>query len=133
MIQAEALAQADRIILTTSERRFVCAVARDETGVWVSCRGHTAYFEIERKGPDEIAPQTENTLRAPMTGRLISVRAQLGQTVQEGDVIAILEAMKMEFRIEAPYATLIEEIHCHEGDWVDLGQVLITLADPGDS
>jgi biotin carboxyl carrier protein len=132
VIQAEALVQADRIVLTTSGRRFVCAVARDEAGVWVSCQGQAADFEIERQGPDEIALQTENTLRAPMTGRLISVRAQPGQTVQEGDVIAILEAMKMEFRIEAPYATRIEEVHCREGDLVDLGQVLITLASQED-
>ncbi|MBI1743410.1 biotin attachment protein [Candidatus Acetothermia bacterium] len=130
-IQADASLQADQAFLTTQQGRFVCAVAQDANGIWVGCQGHVEYFEIERKVVHKkTEAKADNELRAPMTGRVISVRVQPGQTVQAGDVVAILEAMKMEFRIEAPYAAQIEKVTCRQGDLVDLGQVLVTLGAP---
>jgi len=127
-VQAEAIFQEDQIVLTTPQGRFVCEVARDADGVWVGCHGHVEHFEIERKGVHkENEAKADNELRAPMTGRVVSVRAQPGQAVHSGEVLAILEAMKMEFRIEAPYAAHIEKVTCCQGDLVDLGQVLVTL------
>jgi acetyl/propionyl-CoA carboxylase alpha subunit len=125
---ANALMQDAHIVLTTAEGRFACTVARDEHGVWISCQGHAEYFEIERKSAKEaLQPASESELRAPMTGRVVSVRVQPGQTIQAGDIVVILEAMKMEFRIEAPYASSVREVNCKPGDLVDLGQVLVTI------
>lgn len=127
-VQADVTLQEDQIMLATSQGRFVCTVARDANGIWVGCQGHVEYFEIEHKRVHKgNEAKADNELRAPMTGRVVSVRAQPGQAVHSGEVLAILEAMKMEFRIEAPYAARVEKVNCREGDLVDLGQVLATL------
>ena len=130
-VQADAILQEDQIVLTTPQGHFVCAVARDVNGIWVNCQGHIEYYEIEHKGVHrESEAKADHEMRAPMTGRVVSVRVQQGQSVQAGEVVAILEAMKMEFRIEAPYAAQIEKVTCCQGDLVELGQVLVTLAAP---
>ncbi len=120
--------EAGQLILKTPERQYVCWVARDEKGVWVGLDGFSEYFEIERKGSkEESATIASNELRAPMTGRVVAVRVQSGQAVQAGEIVAILEAMKMEFRIEAPFASSVTHVHCKQGDLVDLGQTLVVL------
>jgi acetyl/propionyl-CoA carboxylase alpha subunit len=124
---AEVLFESDEVILKTPQGQFVCTVARDEKGVWVSCQGFSEYFEIERKGVEEHKPSADNELRAPMTGRVVAVPAQTGQSVQAGELVVVLEAMKMEFRIEAPFGSHVTQVLCKPGDLVDLGQTLIVL------
>src|SRR5574337_259131 len=73
-VQTEAIFQEGQIVLTTPQGRFVCEVARDANGIWVSCQGHVEHFEIERKGVHkETGVKADNELRAPMTGRVVSV------------------------------------------------------------
>jgi biotin carboxyl carrier protein len=103
------------------------AVVRAGEGVWVSWRGRARYLGPER-GSTAGSPSTEREVRAPMTGRVIRVTAKPGAAVRGNDVLVILEAMKMEYRLVSPRDGTVESIGCKEGDRVDLGQVLVTLA-----
>ncbi len=65
---------------------------------------------------------------APLAGTIWKVEVRQGQTVQEGDVLVILEAMKMETQIVAEKAGIIASISVKEGDTVQVGDNLVSLA-----
>jgi len=65
---------------------------------------------------------------APLAGNIFKVMVQPGQQVNEGDVIIILEAMKMETEISAPKAGTVGTVNIKEGDSVAVGDILLTLA-----
>ena len=64
-------------------------------------------------------------LRSPVSGIVVKVAAQVGQTLQTGDVLLVLEAMKMETNITAPRPGKIGAIPVHEGDSVQSGEVVM--------
>ena len=66
-------------------------------------------------------------VESPMPGTILDVKTSVGASVNEGDVLCILEAMKMENDIVAPSAGTIASINVNKGDSVEAGQVLITL------
>ncbi|PWQ96494.1 sodium-extruding oxaloacetate decarboxylase subunit alpha [Leucothrix pacifica] len=65
---------------------------------------------------------------APMAGNVFKVQVQPGEMVEEGDVMIILEAMKMEITVVAPKSATVVEVTVSEGDAVSLGDTLVTLA-----
>ena len=65
---------------------------------------------------------------APLAGNIWKVNAVPGQTVQEGDVLFILEAMKMETEIRTSKAGTVTAVLAREGDSVSVGDTLLTLA-----
>ena len=64
-----------------------------------------------------------------MTGKIVSVEVAEGASVADGQLVVVMEAMKMEYRLSAPHAGVIESIHCQPGELVDLGTTLVTLAE----
>ena len=66
-------------------------------------------------------------VNAPMPGKILNVKLQAGAVVKKGDVILILEAMKMENEIVAPEDGTIASINVATGDSVEAGAVLATL------
>ena len=63
--------------------------------------------------------------RSPVSGVVVRVPAQPGQNIQSGDVLLVLEAMKMETNITAPVAGRIKTVTANAGDSVQAGQVLV--------
>lgn len=64
---------------------------------------------------------------APMPGKILNVKAGVGTAVKKGDVILILEAMKMENDVVAPEDGTVASINVSAGDAVEAGDVLATL------
>lgn len=64
---------------------------------------------------------------APMPGKILGVKTSVGQSVKKGEVLVILEAMKMENEIVAPSDGTIASIHVSNGDSVETGKTLVTL------
>ena len=65
---------------------------------------------------------------APLAGNIFKVNVKPGDQVAEGDVIIILEAMKMETEVSAPSAGTVGAVEVKEGDTVAVGDTLLTLA-----
>jgi methylmalonyl-CoA carboxyltransferase small subunit len=63
--------------------------------------------------------------RSPISGLVVRVQAQVGQAIQQGDSLLVLEAMKMETNITAPGPGKVAKINVNQGDAVQSGQVLI--------
>jgi acetyl-CoA carboxylase biotin carboxyl carrier protein len=66
-------------------------------------------------------------IKAHITGTVWKIEVAAGDAVDEDDVLIILESMKMEMPIEAPFDGTITEILCAEGDAVQEGQVLARI------
>ncbi|MDO4296544.1 MAG: acetyl-CoA carboxylase biotin carboxyl carrier protein subunit, partial [bacterium] len=64
---------------------------------------------------------------APMPGKILSVKANPGQAVKKGEVLLILEAMKMENEIVAPQDGTVASINVSAGDSVEAGATIATL------
>jgi biotin carboxyl carrier protein len=69
----------------------------------------------------------DKVCRSPIAGTVARVAAQAGQSIQPGDVLLVLEAMKMETSITAPLAGKIRGVTVNVGDSVRSGQVLVEL------
>ena len=77
--------------------------------------------------PADIYAAGSVSVSAPMPGKVVAVKAAVGQAVKKGDVILVLEAMKMENDIVAPQDGTIASINASTGDSVESGAVLATL------
>lgn len=75
----------------------------------------------------ETAVVEEGAVLAPMAGKVVSVRVKKGDDVKAGDVVCILEAMKMENEITATKTGKVQEIGVSEGTPVNEGDVLIVI------
>lgn len=69
----------------------------------------------------------EVPVSAPLAGTIYKIQVQPGQQVAAGEVVVILEAMKMETEVRAPSAGTVQGVHVKEGDSVQVGDVLLTL------
>jgi len=99
--------------------------------------GHAHFHAIESSAvrtpvaaaaapPADTTPVVEGKVcRSPVSGIVASVKTQAGQTLQVGDVLLVLEAMKMETQVSAPVAGKVAEIKVKAGDSVQAGQVLV--------
>ena len=68
------------------------------------------------------------TITAPMPGTILKVNVQNGATVKKGDVLMVLEAMKMENEIMAPADGTVASVNVAQGASVEAGAVLCTMA-----
>jgi glutaconyl-CoA decarboxylase len=66
-------------------------------------------------------------IEAPMPGKVLDVKVAAGASVKSGDLVLLLEAMKMENEIFAPSAGTVKDIRVKSGDSVNTGDVLIVL------
>jgi methylmalonyl-CoA carboxyltransferase small subunit len=66
-----------------------------------------------------------NVGESPMAGVVVKINAQLGQQIQENDLLMVLEAMKMETNITAPVSGKIKAINVNPGDAVTVDQVVV--------
>ncbi len=66
-------------------------------------------------------------ITAPMGGKVIDVKVNPGDTVNEGDEVVIIEAMKMELPIVANGSGTVKEVKCKKGDTVEAEAVIVVL------
>jgi propionyl-CoA carboxylase alpha chain len=87
--------------------------------------------ELESIMPEKKKDSASAAIKAPLTGEIIEVRAEEGKEVKEGDVLAILTAMKMENVITAKGNAKVSKVHVGAGDQVTSGQVIIEFEEDG--
>ncbi len=76
----------------------------------------------------ENTASSEKAVEAPMAGNILKITVNPGQIIQEGDVVVIMEAMKMETEVRARFGGILGNILVKEGDTVAVGDALLTLA-----
>jgi acetyl-CoA carboxylase biotin carboxyl carrier protein len=68
-----------------------------------------------------------SNVTAPMGGKIIDVKVNVGDTVNDGDEVVILEAMKMELPVVAEASGTVKEVKCKKGDAVEADAVLVVI------
>ena len=77
--------------------------------------------------PAAAAPAGAEAVKAPMPGTILDVKVSNGQAVKKGDVLCVLEAMKMENEIMAPRDGSVASVNVNKGATVNTGDVLLSL------
>ena len=77
--------------------------------------------------PAAAAPVAGEAVTAPMPGNILKVNVTAGQAVKEGDLLIVLEAMKMENEIFAPKAGTVAQVLVQKGSTVDTGATMVVL------
>ena len=126
---------AETVLLVADGRPCVVTVERDgrATRVWVD--GAPVEVEVkteadlllERFGLDAGDASADREVTAPMPGLVLRVLVEPGQTVEAGQGVAVLEAMKMENELTAPAAGTVAAVHASAGDAVAKGDLLIEI------
>ena len=80
-----------------------------------------------KAAPAASGSQGSVKVEAPMPGNILDVKVSVGAAVTSGQVLCILEAMKMENEIVSPQDGTVASISVNKGDSVEAGQVIITL------
>ncbi|HEX9690432.1 MAG TPA: biotin carboxylase N-terminal domain-containing protein [Thermoanaerobaculia bacterium] len=110
---------------------FLMRVARQGDRAFVWCAGKV--FEVRRaaarapRARSAAAGESHAGLVAPMPGRVRKTLVRRGEEVAKGQVVLVLEAMKMEHAIRAPQDGIVTRLELHEGDLVEAGAVLAEI------
>lgn len=106
-----------------------------EGTVWnATVNGQT--FEIEMPDVESVAKprrsggrkkKKSGTVSANIPGKVVTVEVTEGQRVEEGQVILILEAMKMQNEIQAPVSGTVTTVHCSEGEAIEANVPLVVI------
>ena len=117
-------AAALRVTLDGISRRYAVHVTDDV--IRVARDGHHLSAHTHRPGRGATGAPT-GALTAPMPGTVLLVHVADGDTVKEGDVLLVLESMKMELSITAPRDGIVSDLALRVGDRVTLGQPLLVV------
>lgn len=82
---------------------------------------------LKKMGFENKTKVAKNEIHAPMPGLVLNVLVEKGHKINKGDVILVLEAMKMENNLKAEFEGVVKQVHCKKGDTVNKSQLLITF------
>ena len=118
-------APGELLVVDGDRRTRVYATVSGQT-VWVFHEG--VVYEIGTDAPARTRGAAHGSLTAPMPATVLHVKVNVGDTVAHGDVLIILEAMKMELPVRAPGDGRVTAIHCRPGELVQPDTSLIDIA-----
>lgn len=113
------------MMLSINNRRVRALCEKLHGVLWVHAEGQTfTYQPIKDKKKREIDLPYQNQICAPMPGKIVKVFKKKGDQVEKGQALLILEAMKMEYTLEAPVTGVLTKMNGHVGELVQHGQEL---------
>lgn len=100
-----------------------------EGKLWYHWQGVSRVWEPQSSRRNVVAGQKRKQILAPMPGKVTKVLKSIGEQIQEGDVVIILEAMKMEYSLKAEVTGPLKKLEAKVGDQVILGKVLAEIGE----
>lgn len=116
-----------KLKVRAGDRDVLATIARDGSRTWVHIGGHVFVIDPPEQRARAGAASDHDALSAPMPATVVRVDVAPGDPVDDGDVVVLLEAMKMELPIRAPRAGVIAKVNCRAGDLVQPGVPLVDL------
>ena len=124
---APAMSGGETFTVTGGGQTFVVQVAKATGAAAAAAAAASAAAGAQGGAAAAAAASQDNIIVSPLAGNVWKIEVEPGQEVQEGDLLLILEAMKMENEVFADRTGIIGRIHIEEGNAVDIGQPLITI------
>ncbi|MFC1587100.1 biotin/lipoyl-containing protein [Planctomycetota bacterium] len=87
--------------------------------------------EDDHDTSSEIGGHSGGRISVPMPGTIVRIMVKDGQAVTKDQPLVIIESMKMESPVIAPYEAVVKKIHGQPGDLIQLGEILVELSAPG--
>ncbi|HEX7355905.1 MAG TPA: biotin carboxylase N-terminal domain-containing protein [Mycobacteriales bacterium] len=122
--------EAGSIDLEIGSRRLSYGVDTDGRTWWLHGPGGTIRLDEQERFPETRTEAVTGGLVAPMPGSVVSVHVAPGDAVEDGALLVVLEAMKMEHRVTAPHAGVVGDVHVSVGSQVAGGDLLVVLGEP---
>jgi len=119
----------DSIALVTQQGRHFFQLHCEDDVLTLFNNGDSYSFHEWRALEDGADHQPEGSLAAPMNGVIVDVPVAVDDTVKAGDLLLVMEAMKMEYSVRAPADGCVEAIHFQPGDLVNEGDLLIAVTE----
>ena len=116
-----------RIMVQQDGRARIAHSAKVGDVWWVHIDGHI--FCIEKTEAGSADGDSDCGMTAPMPGKILEVKVADGQTVEAGELLLVMEAMKMEHRIVAPTDGVVAKVNFSTGDQVQQGDVLVEMSE----
>ncbi|HET9589109.1 MAG TPA: biotin/lipoyl-containing protein [Anaerolineales bacterium] len=129
-IQAEVLhAENGKLDLLINDERVTAYVSSDNAKRWVTVNGQTSVLTRSSgaRTRGHGGHHAAGTLTAPMPGQIRAVNVGEGDPVTKGQTLLVLEAMKMEIRVQAPLDGVIKKLFVKQGQTVEREQILIEV------
>jgi acetyl-CoA/propionyl-CoA carboxylase, biotin carboxylase, biotin carboxyl carrier protein len=108
--------------------RIAHAVTDAQGAVWVHLDGEVVVVAPAERTRARRASSADGDLAAPMPAQVTAVLVEPGDEVAQGQVLLLLEAMKMELPLRAPFDARVQAVHCTAGERVAPGRALVELA-----
>lgn len=121
----------NNVTLNGEDGRYSFQYYQNASTLWI--QGNSGSFRIDKILPDlgtNESANNEGDILAPMNGTVVSVNVESNQTVKKDQVLTIVEAMKMEHSLKAPFDGRIAECFVSTGERVDGGSVLLSMHKP---
>jgi biotin carboxyl carrier protein len=118
-----------RLDLLIDGKRVTAYVSSENAKRWVTLNGQTWVFTKPAAGAKRKSTGHEHAseLAAPMPGQVRAVNVSEGDSVTKGQTLLVLEAMKMEIRIQAPREGIVMKLFVKQGQTVEREQILIEV------
>ncbi len=119
----------EQLVIEIDGRTITVSSRRLGAGLRVTTPEGTYHFDFLAGAQRAVRADAgvQRNLAAPMPGLVLKVLVRPGDTVRTHQVLVVIEAMKMEHAIEAPYDGIVKKVHCAEGGRVAEGSVLVEL------
>lgn len=117
-------------VFKSEDRSLSVTLLTSQDRVTVLSSGNSYVYKIKELVASDIAHANANFISSPMPGLVKELLAKAGQSVEKGEPLLVLEAMKMEHSLTAPRDGKIAEVLVATGAQVEADAVLVTLVDP---
>lgn len=116
-------------VIEDGETRWRVAVAETAEATWVFVDGQVSVIPAgtATAARGRVKSRGDAGVMSPMPATVVAIKTAAGETVNAGDTVIVLEAMKMELPIKAPRSGTVKAIHCAKGELVQPGITLIEL------
>lgn len=110
------------------DRILKSVITEGEKEKYVFVEGDVFYVKnVELTGTKKTKKKEEGSLNSPISGKVVKVEVKIGEKVNKGDVLMVIEAMKMEYLIRAPNNGKITKINFKENDQIEIGQTTVEM------
>jgi geranyl-CoA carboxylase alpha subunit len=118
-----------RVNVTRGDEKLVGWALRTGSQLWIQFEGETFVIEDSRgtKRSNQQQDESSPDIRAPMPGKVTKVLVAINEDVSKGQVLVMMEAMKMEYSLKSKVDGVVESVGCKAGDQVALQHVLLKI------